>query len=137
MTSVSGEIDLTTPEGRFQTKDSNNDGVLSRREWRDEEVAFHLADRNGDGLVTLREYTNLPAVTPAESRFDRADTDGDGVLERGEWRETAEFDRADRNRDGAVTLNEYLNQPPTDLPLGGADAAQDGPLGGSAVVITE
>jgi Ca2+-binding EF-hand superfamily protein len=106
--------DPNSPEGRFQAKDSNNDGVLSRREWRDEEVAFHRADQGGDGLVTLHEYMNLPAATPAEARFDRSDTDGDGVLDRREWRESTGFDQADRNRDGMVTLHEYLNQPPVD-----------------------
>jgi Ca2+-binding EF-hand superfamily protein len=107
-------LDPSSPEGRFQAKDSSNDGFLSRREWTDEEVAFHRADRSSDGLVTLREYLNLPAATPAESRFDRADTDGDGVLDRREWREATGFDQGDRNRDGVVTLHEYLNQPPLD-----------------------
>lgn len=98
-------------QSRFQALDSNNDGVLSRREWRDETVAFHRADRNADGLITSREYANLPAPTPEEVRFERADTDADGVLDRREW-PGEQFDRADRNKDGVVTLQEFLNPPP-------------------------
>jgi Ca2+-binding EF-hand superfamily protein len=97
---------------RFQGLDGNNDGVLSRSEWRHETVAFHRADRNADGVVTRSEYGNLPAPTPEEVRFERADKDGDGVLDRREWAGSEQFERMDRNRDGIVTLNEYLNPPP-------------------------
>jgi Ca2+-binding EF-hand superfamily protein len=97
---------------RYQTLDSNNDGVLARVEWRHETVAFHRADRNADGIVTRQEYGNLPAPTPEEVRFERADDDGDGVVERREWDGAAQYERMDRNRDGLVTLQEYLNPPP-------------------------
>jgi Ca2+-binding EF-hand superfamily protein len=103
------------PPDAFAKLDRNDDGVLSRGEWKHETVAFHRADRNADGLVTRGEYGNLPKPTPEEVRFERADADGDGVLDRREWSGSEQFERVDRNRDGIVTLHEYLNPPPAEL----------------------
>jgi Ca2+-binding EF-hand superfamily protein len=99
-------------QARFQDLDEDNDGVVSRREWRHETVAFHRADRNADGVITTREYSNLPDATPEEARFDRADANGNGVLERREWSGAEGLERSDRNNDGVITLQEYLNPPP-------------------------
>ena len=100
-------LSLDTPEGRLQNKDRNNDGVLTRSEWRDETIAFDQADRNRDGRVNLNEYRNLPALD--ENRFAELDSDRDGVLVRREWPrgEALAFDDADRDGDGAVTRQEF------------------------------
>jgi Ca2+-binding EF-hand superfamily protein len=110
-----GPVAAETPapgQRRFRADDTNDDGVLSRGEWRDESISFHRADRNGDGVVTLREYADLPGESPEEARFERADTDNDGVLSRREWKSKMDFRKVDRNDDGAVTLHEFLNPPP-------------------------
>jgi Ca2+-binding EF-hand superfamily protein len=96
-------------QDRFYGRDTDGNGVLSRREWRGEDVAFNRADTSNDGLVSLREYLDMPLRgDDYDARFDRLDRNADGRLSRGEWRnEAGAFWRFDGNRDGVVTLREY------------------------------
>jgi Ca2+-binding EF-hand superfamily protein len=98
-------------QDRFYGRDSNGDGVLSRREWRSEGIAFGSADADNDGVVSLREYVGAPERRDDRSmRFDEMDRDEDGFVERQEWRGTFQsFSLADRNEDGRIALREYLN----------------------------
>jgi Ca2+-binding EF-hand superfamily protein len=101
-------------ERRFAVLDRNGNGVVNRGEWRGETMNFDAVDRNGDNRVTLEEYVSMASYgsgtgsSDRERRFAQLDRNRDGVLSRGEWRETADFRRADRNSDGVVTLREYL-----------------------------
>jgi Ca2+-binding EF-hand superfamily protein len=112
---------------RFAQLDRNHNGVINRGEWRGERLSFDAVDRNGDNRITEDEYVNMGTDGYAyeygngrsgdgrsgnmEMRFVQMDRNRDGVLARGEWRDSTEFRQVDRNNDGYVTLREYLNAP--------------------------
>jgi Ca2+-binding EF-hand superfamily protein len=100
-------------QDRFYGLDSNSDGVLSRREWRDEAMVFATVDTNDDGVVSLREYVAMPEQSDNRAvRFNELDRDEDGSLRWNEWRNSGmniPFNAVDRNRDGRITLREYLS----------------------------
>jgi Ca2+-binding EF-hand superfamily protein len=105
-------LDPNSPEGRFQAKDTSNDGVLSRREWVGEDVSFQTVDGNDDGLVSLREYLNQPRADQRaghpDEPFDDLDHDRDGRLSRDEWHADREsFERMDSNGDGVISSREF------------------------------
>jgi len=107
---------------RLRGMDSNNDGRITRSEWRGNENAFSRRDRNGDGVLAGRELRRNNRnrdnrVNDDRYRDDRIDSLGaldsnrDGVVSRGEWRgNRGEFDRLDRNRDGYLTSAETRGQ---------------------------
>lgn len=98
--------------------DRNNDGALSRSEWKrqpqNQRLAFFRADRNGDGVISESEFRDQPDANVAESAYDQYDVNNNGMLERREWPRVAEvsFDRADVDRNGEVTFPEYMSPPP-------------------------
>ncbi len=102
---------------RLRGMDRNNDGRITRSEWRGNENAFSRRDRNGDGVLAGRELrrnnrNNRNRVD--DTRIDSLgaiDSNRDGVVSRGEWRGTrGEFERLDRNRDGYLTSSETRGQ---------------------------
>ncbi len=40
----------------FRGLDRNNDGVISRAEWRGSSHSFAVLDRNGDGVISASEF---------------------------------------------------------------------------------
>jgi Ca2+-binding EF-hand superfamily protein len=98
-------------ERRFEVKDRSNDGVLSRSEWKDEDLSFQSVDADRDGVVSLQEYLNRPgAESRPDAPFADLDDDRDGRLSRGEWHGDSEsFRRADRDGDGYVGRGEVAN----------------------------
>ena len=44
------------PGTRFDRLDVNDDGVISRSEWRGDRATFDRLDRNDDGVISRREY---------------------------------------------------------------------------------
>jgi len=110
-----------TLQSRFAQLDRNHNGVVNRNEWRGETLSFDAVDLNGDNRVTQDEYVNRPAdgygynagtgMDRMEARFAQMDGNRDGVVSRGEWRDSTVFRTVDRNNDGVVTLREYLNAP--------------------------
>lgn len=131
------EVEAAREQARFRGMDVNNDGVITRREWRGNAVSFDRFDTNHDGILSGTEIWT-PGTRPGtreEDRFDaellesftRADRNNDGRLTRNEWwSDAATFSRVDRNRDGAVTRAEYLGTDEMfDVPVGtGGDDAQ-------------
>lgn len=106
---VEKEQVLSGAEERFEAMDANGDGFLTieeleaaaeaaaderrqQRRRRGGERLFNHQDTNEDGYVSLEEM-----LAHAEERFDRIDTDGDGVLSE-EEREEARKERRGRRR---------------------------------------
>jgi hypothetical protein len=112
---------------RFQGMDTNNDGVITRTEWRGSERAFQNQDWNGDGRLSGPEVTvggrrnqnfeeadHLPNryerfVSWTQAGFNNLDHNRDRRITSNEWHFDAEtFRRVDRNRDGALDQTEFL-----------------------------
>ena len=111
---------------RFQAMDENNDGRISRAEWRGSEQSFKRHDWNGDGVLAgdevragasrqWGEEDDFDAKQRPEFRnwtqrgFTNLDRNNDGRIQRTEWFYDREgFIRADRNGDGVLTQNEFL-----------------------------
>ena len=111
---------------RFQTMDTNNDGRVTRDEWRGSAQSFRVHDWNGDGQLSgeevrtgaSRQRTGDPDYQPnqyvlddwTEQRFDSMDRNRDGRLTRAEWHFDIEaFVRSDHNRDNVLSRAEFLH----------------------------
>jgi hypothetical protein len=121
-------------EARFQGLDRDNNGVITRAEWRGSNTSFANRDWNHDGVLTGDEM-KPGAVRPSERRsassrptaaatptptptrrgsgndpdgpvFARLDANHDGVLTRAEWPDER-FSRVDFNHDGVLSAYEY------------------------------
>jgi Ca2+-binding EF-hand superfamily protein len=107
--------------------DSNNDGVITRAEWRGSARSFAEHDWNEDGVLSGDEVrTGVSRNTrrvedsdfdPASDRFSSwtdanftsIDRDRNGRISAREWQYDYEgFRRADRNGDGALTRAEFV-----------------------------
>jgi Ca2+-binding EF-hand superfamily protein len=101
---------------RFRRLDANNDGKITRDEWRGNQRAFQNYDWNNDGVLSGEEVSvngvrrgnaRNDEVDNAD-RFDYLDVNGNGVIDRNEWDGGRPvFDRLDANRDGRLTRNEW------------------------------
>ena len=113
----------------FENVDTNGDGVISKAEFdayfaKQNNKCLREMDPNKEGRVTPDEMQDAPkggrkqnhAATFLEQRFNAADTNHDGVLDREEANAMptlkAYFDQVDANKDGKVTLKEYLDAMP-------------------------
>jgi Ca2+-binding EF-hand superfamily protein len=110
---------------RFAAMDANNDGRISREEWRGSDTSFKVHDWDGNGVLSGDEVRlGAQRRTRAEedfeperlalrdwspSRFTTIDRNRDGRVTRDEWYYDMDgFLRADRNRDNVVTRAEFL-----------------------------
>ncbi len=100
---------------RYRSWDFNNDGVITRAEWRGTLPQFRALDTNGDGVITGSELDDYEVGAgtsdPWDARtFATLDRNNDGRISRGEWRaDRATFLRVDRNNDNHVSRGEFLN----------------------------
>jgi Ca2+-binding EF-hand superfamily protein len=111
---------------RFEGMDRNNDGIITRAEWRGSAQSFRVHDWNNDGMLSgdevrpgaRRPWDQDPDFASnrnvlddwTERRFLQLDANRDGRIARREWVYSGEaFLRADRNRDGALTREEFLD----------------------------
>lgn len=99
---------------RYRASDRNNDGVITRAEWRGALQTFRDLDWNRDGVLSGDEVRD-PAWRP-QGRGWRADTfedldrDNNGRLSRGEWTtDRLAFHQVDRNGDNFISRGEFLN----------------------------
>lgn len=93
---------------RFRGLDRNNDGIISRSEWRGNNRSFQNQDWNNDGVLSGREVRrNAVRVRNRNTRVEAVDRDRNGRIDRGEWMGTRnEFRRIDRDNDGYITAAE-------------------------------
>ena len=108
---------------RFAGMDRNNDGEISRAEWRGSAQSFAVHDWNRDGRLSGDEV-RTGAAWPADrttnnattfrawtrEQFTAMDRNADGRISRFEWGkfDVEDFIRADRNGDNQLGLNEFL-----------------------------
>ncbi len=88
---------------RFRGMDLNRDGVITRAEWRGNEVTFRQHDRNSDGVLAGEEL-RYAADDGRLQDFASLDLDGNGHVTAQEWRQA--FTQLDVNRDGSLTEDE-------------------------------
>lgn len=93
---------------RFRGMDRNNDGMITRSEWRGNSRSFNNQDWNNDGVLSGREVRrNAMRVRNRNTRVEAVDRDRNGRIDRGEWMGTRnEFRRIDRDNDGYITADE-------------------------------
>ena len=101
---------------QYRAWDRNNDGVITRAEWRGPVQEFRDRDWNSDGVLSGNEVWNDDTWTSENSNtwdvnaFTSLDRNRNGRLSRGEWRGDREmFLRVDRNRDNQISREEFLN----------------------------
>ncbi len=111
---------------RFQGMDRNNDGTITRSEWRGNDRSFRNQDWNGDGVLSGDEIrtgatrqNNWSQDWNRDGRVDNFDAqiaqryrgydmNNDNRVARSEWPGDGRlFIRLDTNRDGQLTIQEY------------------------------
>ena len=112
---------------RFRAMDTNNDGIITRAEWRGNARSFRNHDWNNDGVLSGDEVLLGAARQRGDVRddgfyewtragFRTVDVNRDNRITRAEWTYDWElFRRADRNRDNVLTLPEFLGTASTDI----------------------
>jgi Ca2+-binding EF-hand superfamily protein len=107
---------------RYRGMDRNNDGAISRSEWTGTRESFVVNDWNGDNVLSGDEVmpgaqrnannnnnNNNRVMNPA--RFRDLDTDRDGNIDRGEWRDSADaFDWLDRDNNNLLSRAEVTGR---------------------------
>jgi hypothetical protein len=113
------QINSPTLARRFRNMDRNNDGVLSRSEWRGSAQAFENRDWNNDNVLSGDEVQPGAARRGRTRAFDDnfddnndfvlLDVNNNGRIELREWDGTAAaFDRLDLNNDNVLGRNEFV-----------------------------
>ena len=93
--------------------DRNNDGIITRREWRGNAQSFRVHDSNRDGVLSGEEvraggFQNGDDIADGRfDRFDDLDIDRDGRVEWREWNGSVDaFESLDRNSDNLLSRAE-------------------------------
>jgi len=110
---------------RYQGMDTNNDGVITRNEWRGNDRSFRNQDWNGDGVLSGDEvragarrqswgqdWNHDGRVDDVDAqiaqRYRGYDMNNDSRVARNEWPGNGRlFSQLDSNRDGYLTIQEY------------------------------
>jgi hypothetical protein len=110
----------TTATRRFSGMDANNDGRITRAEWRGSPRSFQVHDWNNDGVLSGDEVwqgSTRPGGTFEDEDFDRReqfeflDVNNNGRIERSEWHADARsFNVLDRNNDNTLSLAEVTGR---------------------------
>jgi Ca2+-binding EF-hand superfamily protein len=134
---------------RFSGMDRNNDGVITRQEWRGSDDSFRVHDWNGDGILSGEEVRrggrrpgqrsdnvfDLPDENmdiDREDRFENLDVNQDGRIQASEWHGSEDaFEWLDRNNDGTLSRAEVVGserqaRPRAATPVGTMGTAAQG-----------
>jgi hypothetical protein len=112
----SREADLRARQSEFREMDRDNDGAITRAEWRGTRQAFRGYDLNRDGVLSGDEVwvdrgrgrARGRGPDRERPRFADLDRNGNGVITRDEWRGSIEELRAlDADGDGVLVPREY------------------------------
>ncbi len=98
-------------EKRMKNMDINNDGAVSRDEWKGKPQVFDRFDKNGDGSLTREEQraevTRKASPGKQKGHVRQMDANNDQQISREEWKGDAKrFERLDVNSDGVITREE-------------------------------
>lgn len=95
---------------KLKKMDTNQDGQITRDEWKGRDRGFQRADRNNDGVISREEV--LTGRRKLRKRpLKQMDTDKNGQISRGEWLGNPElFSKLDQNNDGVITKEELKNR---------------------------
>jgi Ca2+-binding EF-hand superfamily protein len=106
---------------RFRGMDRNNDGVISRNEWRGSRQSFDVHDWNNDGVLSGQEVDEAAArqgrTVEDENferveRFENLDVNNNNRIDQREWHGTvAAFNRLDVNNDNSLSRAEFTSGP--------------------------
>ena len=110
----SGDDNQSSVAPRFQGLDRNNDGIVSRSEWRGNNVSFDNQDRNNDGVLSREELlepagrrAGTGGIRRSDYDFDALDVNNNNRIERREWQARLDqFTRFDTNGDNFLTRAE-------------------------------
>lgn len=91
---------------KLKKMDPNQDGQITRDEWKGRDRGFQKADRNNDGIIN-REEALAGKRQVGKRQLKRMDADKDRQITRGEWSGDPEgFGKLDTNNDGVITRQE-------------------------------
>jgi Ca2+-binding EF-hand superfamily protein len=101
---------------RFREMDRNNDGMVTRNEWRGSRQSFNVHDWDGNGVLERNEVRQggfRQGRNQQFEDFDRGeefeflDMNNNNRIERREWHASLDsFNQMDRNRDGFLSRAE-------------------------------
>jgi hypothetical protein len=100
----------------YRGLDRNNDGQISRAEWRGDDRSFANQDWNGDGVLSGNEVhedwrhgkNKRYGSNDLNARFAALDRNNHGVIGSAEWKgDRATFDRLDTSRNGNLSRDEF------------------------------
>jgi Ca2+-binding EF-hand superfamily protein len=110
-------VNVPVNQRRFRGMDRNNDGMISRNEWRGSRQSFDVHDWNNDGMLSGAEVDEALARqgrTVEDENFDRVDSfenldvNNNNRIEPREWHGTvAAFNRLDANNDNILSRGEF------------------------------
>src|SRR3990172_3147895 len=104
---VGGLLSSERSAARFRDLDGNNDGVITRTEWRGDRKAFDRLDTNRNGMLNRDEF--FSNKNELQGRFSDLDRNNDGAIARNEWDDDRKaFDALDANRNGLLSHGEFI-----------------------------